>query len=264
VSRGYCDGGDGGGFGAEDARAEGDVSPFVLGEEGDLFGGPAAFGADGDGVGDGMRHVRKSGGGASGLIDCLITCGSFRVFEGLGEGGGLFGFTEQDAGGGLFLLEGLLESDGIGDLGDIGAAGLLRGFESDAAPALGSLGGGLGEMFFGATGEDRRDAGDTELGGLFDGPLHVVELEDGEEEMERKGGVGGEFFVEKEVNCLFADLRDFGAVEESAGDDVVDLTWFSAEDAGEMGGLVAGEGGGGGGPGVGDEAATGHAFEFSL
>jgi hypothetical protein len=28
-------------------------------------------------------------------------------------------------------------------------------------------------------------------------------------------------------------------------------------------GLVAGEGGSGGGPSVGDEAATGHAFEFS-
>ena len=49
---GYGDGGDGGGFGAEDAGAEGDGLPGVLGEEGDLFGGPAAFGADGEGVGD--------------------------------------------------------------------------------------------------------------------------------------------------------------------------------------------------------------------
>ncbi len=43
------DGGDGGGFGAEDAGAEGDVLPLVLGEEGHFFGGPAAFGAYGDG-----------------------------------------------------------------------------------------------------------------------------------------------------------------------------------------------------------------------
>jgi len=41
------DGGDGGGFGAEDAWAEGDVGPCVSGEEGDFFGSPAAFGADG-------------------------------------------------------------------------------------------------------------------------------------------------------------------------------------------------------------------------
>ena len=42
------DGGDGGGFGAEDAGAEGDVGPVVSGEEGHFFGGPAAFGADGE------------------------------------------------------------------------------------------------------------------------------------------------------------------------------------------------------------------------
>ena len=35
-------------------------------------------------------------------------------------------------------------------------------------------------MFFGAAGEDRSDLCDTEFGGLLDGPLHVVELEDGE------------------------------------------------------------------------------------
>src|ERR1700722_5760005 len=52
VSAGDRDGGDGGGFGAEDAGAEGDGLPLVLGEEGDFFGGPAALGADGDGVGD--------------------------------------------------------------------------------------------------------------------------------------------------------------------------------------------------------------------
>ena len=52
-------------------------------------------------------------------------------------------------------------------------------------------------------------------------------------------------------------------MEEAVGYDVVDLAWSGAEDSGEVGGLVAGEGGGGGGPGVGDEAATGHAFEFS-
>ena len=43
------DGGDGGGFGAEDSGAEGDVRPCVLSEESHFFGGPAAFGADGEG-----------------------------------------------------------------------------------------------------------------------------------------------------------------------------------------------------------------------
>jgi hypothetical protein len=40
------DGGDGSGFGAEDAGAEGDVLPVMVGEEGHLFRGPAAFRAD--------------------------------------------------------------------------------------------------------------------------------------------------------------------------------------------------------------------------
>ena len=42
------DGGNGCGFGAEDARAEGDGCPVVLREEGDFFVGPATFGADGE------------------------------------------------------------------------------------------------------------------------------------------------------------------------------------------------------------------------
>jgi hypothetical protein len=53
VGGGYGDGGDGGGFGSEDAWAEGDWLPLMLGEEGHLFGSPAAFGAYGYGVGDG-------------------------------------------------------------------------------------------------------------------------------------------------------------------------------------------------------------------
>ena len=91
----------------------------------------------------------------------------------------------------------------------------------------------------------------------------MVELEDGQEEMEGKGSVGGELFVEEEVDFLFADASDLGAVEEAVGDDVEYLAGRGAEDTSEMDGLVAGEGRGGGGPGVGDEAATGHAFEFS-
>ena len=85
------------------------------------------------------------------------------------------------------MFEGLLERDGVGDLGDGGAAGLLGGFEGYAAPALGSLGGGLGEVLLGTAAEDGGDAGDAQLGGLLDGPLHVVELEDGEQEMDEGG-----------------------------------------------------------------------------
>ena len=77
--------------------------------------------------------------------------------------------------------------------------------------------------------------------------------------MEREGGVGLELFVEEEVDGVFCDGGDLGAVEETVGDDVVDLAWSGAEDSSEVSGLIAGEGGCRVGPGVGDEAAAGHA-----
>ena len=67
----------------------------------------------------------------------------------------------------------------------------------------------------------------------------MIELEDGEEEMEGEGGVGGELFVEGEVDLFFGDSGDFGAMEEAVGDDVVDLAGFGAKDACEMDRLVA-------------------------
>ena len=119
-----------------------------------------------------------------------------------GEGEGLLGFAEEDAEGCGFGGEGGREGDGVGDFGDVGAAGLLGGFEGDAAPAFGAFGGGEGEVLFGAAGEDGRDAGDAEFGGFFDGPLEVIELEDGEQEMDGQGGVGFELFVEGEVDFV--------------------------------------------------------------
>ncbi len=181
--------------------------------------------------------------------------------EGGGEGVGLFGFAEEDAEGGGVGGERGVEWGGVGDLGDVGAAGLLGGFEGDAAPAVGSFGGGEGEVFFGAAGEDGSDAGDAQFGGFLDGPFEVVELEDGEEEVDGERGVGFELFVEEEVDLSVGDGGDLGAVEEAVGYDVVDLAGLGAQDAGEVGGLVAGEGGvsgvaGGGGEGVGYEAAA--------
>lgn len=130
------------GFGAEDAGAEGYELPVVMGKKGHLFGGPAAFGAYGQGG------------------FCFLGRG-FRSGQRGGEGCGLFGFTEEDAGGAFFLLEGGLEWSGVGYFGDIGAAGLFRGLEGYAAPAFYALDGSLGEMFFGAACEDGCDAGDA-------------------------------------------------------------------------------------------------------
>ena len=59
------------------------------------------------------------------------------------------------------MFEGWFQGDGVGDVGDVGAAGLFCGFEGDAAPAFCSLESGLGEVFFGSASEDGGDAGDA-------------------------------------------------------------------------------------------------------
>ena len=96
-------------------------------------------------------------------------------------------------------------------------------------------------MFFRAAGEDGGDTGDAELGGLLDGPLEVIELEDGEQEVDGEGGVGRELFVEGEgdfgvlLRARGADGGDFGAMEEAVGDDVEYLARLGAESAARVG-----------------------------
>jgi hypothetical protein len=192
---------------------------------------------------------------------------TLRMTKGGGEGEGLLGLAEEDAEGGGLAGESGGEWGGVKDFGDVGAAGLLGGLECDATPAVGSFWRGEGEVFLGAAGEDGRNAGDTEFGGLLDGPLEVIEFEDGEQEVDGEGCVGFQLFVEGEADfgvfsiARGADFGDFGAVEEAVGYDVEELAGLGAQDASEVDGLLAGEGGVGGvaglrRPGVGDEAAA--------
>jgi hypothetical protein len=90
----------------------------------------------------------------------------------------------------------------------------------------------------------------------------MIEFEDGEKKMEGEGGVGGELFVEDEVDLLLAHADDLCAVKEAVGHDVIDLAGLGSQHAGKVYGLIAGEAGSGGSPGVGDEAATGHALSL--
>ncbi len=81
--------------------------------------------------------------------------------------------------------------------------------------------------------------------------------------MDGKGGVGFKFFVKDEGHFGIGDGRDLGAVEEAVRYDVKDLAGLGAQDAGEVGRLLAGEGGMGGvaglgRPSVGDPAAACH------
>ena len=116
-------------------------------------------------------------------------------------------------------------------------------------------------MLLRAVGEDGRDAGDAEFGGLLDRPFEVVELEDSEQQMDGQRGVGLEFLVQGEADFRVGDGGDLRAVEEAVGDDVVDLARPGAEHARKMGGLLSRERGAAGmaglrRPGVGNEAAA--------
>jgi hypothetical protein len=86
----------------------------------------------------------------------------------------------------------------------------------------------------------------------------VIEFEDGQEKVEGKGRIGFELFMESEEDLSFTHTGDLGSVEEASGDYVEDLAGLGAEDASEVGGLVAGECGSCGGPGIGDPAAARH------
>ena len=86
----------------------------------------------------------------------------------------------------------------------------------------------------------------------------MVELENSQQQVKRKGGVGLQLFVQNEVDFIFRDAGDLGAVEEASGDDVEYLAGLGAQDAREVDGLISCESGGGISPGIGDEAAASH------
>ena len=113
-------------------------------------------------------------------------------------------------------------------------------------------------MFFGAARKDRCDARGAKLGELFEPPLVVIELDDGQQKVNGERGFGLQLLAESEGYLPFADVDDCGTAEKSIGYDVENLSRFGSEDAGEVQRLVAGEGGGRVGEDVGDPAAARH------
>ena len=95
------------------------------------------------------------------------------------------------------------------------------------------------------------------------GPFEVVELENGEVEVERQGVVGFELLVQNEINAILRGGGDLGPVEKASGDHVEDLAGLRSQHPGKVQGLLAEQGGVGrvpvfGSVGVGYPAATGH------
>ena len=172
-----CDGGgerDGGGFYAEDARAERDLLPAGGDGRGDFGVGEAAFGADGE-----LRGERFA------QVDVCE-----RLARGVGEEAAIvaFGFPISD-----FGLNPLAPRLRFSDLHESVAAALFGGFDDRAAQAFGGAGGGLGDA---ALGDERHERGDAELGQFFDEPLLAVAFRqrDADGQLERQFAINRSAF----------------------------------------------------------------------
>ena len=101
------------------------------------------------------------------------------------------------------------------------------------------------------------------LGGLFDAPLQVIELKNGEQQMDWESGFGFEFFVEREDDFTVRDCGNFGTMKKPVCYYVEDLSGLGAQNASEVRGLVAGERCGVSIRCVGDPAAASHEVKNS-
>jgi len=221
-----------GGLGAQDVPAERDR--FPAGGEGAFAVGPAAFRA-----GDECDGVPRGAVGRQGL-EQEWRAGIF--VEEITEAGGI----------------GSWECGGGGDFGNAEAAGLLAAFARDFSPAPDAFRGGGGQAFFGAVGVDGNDAGNAELGGLFDEPLEAVELD--ERGVERNVWEWRGDWERLENAKSYAgggDGADFGEVSLLVVGELEALAGLGAKDAGEVAGIIAGELGAVGVDAIDEEAAAG-------
>src|ERR1700727_2218638 len=139
-----------------------------------------------------------------------------------------------------------------------GPARLLGGLESDSTPALGALRGGSRQVHVRPAGDDRDDLRDAEFSAFFDGPFHAVELENSEQECDGWRGRGEDFFAQFELDPAVVNGDNAAAADFRIGGDIEFLADLGAQDADEVVGMTAGEGGAVGGSLVGDPSATGH------
>src|ERR1700692_3500274 len=139
-----------------------------------------------------------------------------------------------------------------------GATRLLGGLQGNPLPAFDSLPGGGGEMGIGAARDCGDDAGNAELGTLFNSPLHAVEFEDGKEQGYWNRRRSGNFFGQIKLNPAVAHRNDSATADGLAGGDIEILADASAQDADQMFGMSADKGSAIRGDFVGYPAAARH------
>ncbi len=106
----------------------------------------------------------------------------------------MFVFGEKNARGRRWLLQACVERDGVFNGWKIGAAGLFGCFVSETPPSLDALLCRLREMLLCATSDDRNDLRYAEFGGFFNGPLHAVKFEHGDEQRDGQSRFSSDLF----------------------------------------------------------------------
>src|SRR5437879_12887138 len=113
-------------------------------------------------------------------------------------------------------------------------------------------------MLAGALGNDGNDAGGSQLGTLFDGPLHAVELEDCKRKRDMQRRSGGYFFSELKLNSIILNGGYPCTPNGVAGYDIELLAKAGPQDEGELMGMGNHKGGAAAADLNGDSAAAGH------
>ena len=164
-----------------------------------------------------------------------------RFFDGMPKCGGALLLSQEETRGFAGLTRCCFQGEDIIDRWNIGAAGLLRSFTSDATPALNSILRRLREMLLAAAGDDGDDALDAQLRSFFNGPLKTIEFEDGEEQGDGERGVSLNFSDEIEADGVAENSGDDAMPDAVAGDDIVFGAGLRTQNADEVRGLLTGE-----------------------
>ncbi len=133
----------------------------------------------------------------------------------------------------------------------------------DAPPALGALGCRRGQMLLRPPRNHRRNGGNSQLGGFFDGPLHVIELVDGHDQSDGQRGIGLEFGDQIEADLVAGNRGHLRMKDVAARHHVGFHARLRAQHAGHVFGLRAHKRCGGLVPMLGNPAAACHGFFLS-
>ena len=114
-------------------------------------------------------------------------------------------------------------------------------------------------MRVGAAGDHRHNLRYTEFGAFFNGPLHAIKFENGEQEGDISGGIGTKLLSQFKLHPSITDAGDFSVAHSGAGGNVEFLADAGTQGANQMVSVFTLQRGVSFRNFVGDPSAAGHA-----